>query len=173
MNDTRQLKVDLRPWSAEDYPLLERVMGDPSMMEHLGGPETLEKIRVRHQRYLANGPAHMFVIILGSERLAAGTIGYWERQWQGQAVWETGWSVLPEFQGQGVATKATLALVEQARLDKKHRYLHAFPSVDNGASNAICRKAGFTFQGEANFEYPVGHVMRCNDWQLDLWEISE
>ncbi len=172
MDDARRMNVELRPWSGEDYPLLERVMGDPAMTEHLGGPESQEKIRIRHQRYLAGGPAHMFVIVLGPERLAAGTIGYWERQWQGQAVWETGWSVLPEFQGQGVATKATLALVERTRLDKKHRFLHAFPSVDNGASNAICRKTGFTFLGEVNLEYPAGHKMRCNDWQLDLGENS-
>jgi hypothetical protein len=23
---------------------------------------------------------------------------------------------------------------------------------------------------ERDFEYPAGHLMRCNDWQLDLFE---
>ncbi|MFE7403490.1 GNAT family N-acetyltransferase, partial [Streptomyces sp. NPDC057557] len=57
---------------------------------------------------------------------------------------------------------------EQARAEHKHRYLHAYPSVDNGASNAVCRKAGFTLIGTCDFEYPPGNVLLTNDWQLDL-----
>jgi RimJ/RimL family protein N-acetyltransferase len=76
--------------------------------------------------------------------------------------------VLPEFQGRGVATRATAAVVERARAEWKHRFIHAFPSVDNPPSNAVCRKVGFTHQEEVEFEYPPGHLMRCNDWRLDL-----
>jgi hypothetical protein len=32
----------------------------------------------------------------------------------------------------------------------------------------VCRKAGFELLGEADFEYPAGHPLRCNDWRLDL-----
>jgi RimJ/RimL family protein N-acetyltransferase len=165
--------VDLRPWSDGDLPLLERLMGDPAMTEHLGGPEATAKIRERHERYLRlgdSGKGRMFVIVVGPQRLAAGSVGYWEKEWRGQRVWEIGWSVLPDFQGQGVATRATAAAVERARAEGPHRFIHAFPSVDNGPSNAICRKVGFTLQAEDAFEYPPGsgHVMRCNDWRLDL-----
>ena len=111
----------------------------------------------------------MFVIVVGTERAAAGSIGYWQKEWQGQYVWETGWSVLPEFQGQGIATRAIANIVERASSERKHRSLHAFPSVDNAPSNAICRKAGFTLQGQFDFEYPPGHSVRCNDWCLDLF----
>ncbi len=162
--------INLRPWSDEDYPLLMRLMGDPAMMEHLGGPESPEKIQERQQRYLSPdlSQGQMFVILVGPERAAAGSIGYWERQWRGETVWETGWLVLPEFQGQGIATRATVALVETVRAVGKHRFLHAFPAADNGPSNAICRKAGFTLLEALDFEYPAGHWMRCNDWRLDL-----
>jgi RimJ/RimL family protein N-acetyltransferase len=164
--------VDIRPWSDEDLPLLGRLMGDPAMTEHIGGPETPEKIRERHGRYLR--PAHsgeggMFVIVVGPGRVAAGSVGYWAREWRGHHVWETGWSVLPEFQGRGVAMQATAAVVERARADGMHRFLHAYPSVDNPASNAICRKLGFAFEGEVDFEYPKGAHMRCSDWRLDLF----
>ncbi len=110
----------------------------------------------------------MFAIVVRPERIPAGSIGYWEKEWQGQTVWETGWSVLPEFQSQGIATLATKKIIERVRNEKKHRFLHAFPAVNNGPSNSICRKAGFTLQGEVDFEFPAGHWMRCNDWRLDL-----
>lgn len=164
-------EVALRPWTEGDLALLERLMGDPAMTEHLGGPETPEQIRRRNARYTQSTAEAglMFVIVLGPERAPAGSIGYWEREWQGQTVWETGWSVLPELQGQGIATRATRLVVERVRRERKHRFLHAYPSVDNAPSNAICRKAGFTLQGEVEFEYPKGHFMRCNDWRLDLF----
>lgn len=149
-------------------------MGDPAMTVHLGGPETPEKIRERHERYCQiddPGRGRMFAIVIGPERIPAGSIGYWEREWQGQRIWETGWSVLPEFQGRGVAASATALVVERVRAERKHRFMHAFPSVDNGPSSAICRKLDFTLQGEHDFEYPPGsgNIMRCNDWRLDLF----
>jgi RimJ/RimL family protein N-acetyltransferase len=144
-------------------------MGDPAMTIHLGGPESPAKIRERHERYCrGSGKDRMFAIIVGPAHQAAGSVGYWERVWQGHPVWETGWSVLPEFQGQGVATRATAAVVERARAEGSHQFIHAFPSVDNGPSNSICRKLGFTLREEVEFEYPPGHLMRCNDWRLDL-----
>ena len=163
-------RLELRAWSKGDLALLERLMGDPAMTEHLGGPESPERIRDRHQRYLRGfGEGGLFVIEVGRDGSAAGSIGYWSREWQGEQIWETGWSVLPEFQGSGIATEAIAIIVDRARKEGKHRSIHAFPSVDNAASNAICRKAGFTLQAEHDFEYPPGHSMRCSDWSLDLF----
>lgn len=161
--------VALRPWSADDLGLLQRLLGDVRMTEHLGGPELPEKIVRRHARYLAAGdPGQMFVITVGPGGAAAGSIGYWEKEWRGTTVWEAGWSVLPEFQGQGVATRATVLVVARAAAEGKHGSMHAFPSVDNGASNGVCRKVGFTLLGDSEFEYPPGNILRCNDWALDL-----
>jgi len=170
MSDQAQTAVAIRPWADGDQPLLERLLGDPAMTQHLGGPETLDQLHARHARYCRlgeSGQGQMSVILVGPQQVVAGSVGYWEKDWRGQLVWETGWSVLPEFQGQGVATQATAALVAQARAGK-HQFLHAFPALDNGPSNAICRKVGFTLQEEVEFEYPLGHFMRCNDWCLDL-----
>lgn len=160
--------VKLQPWSEGDLPLLEKLLGDPEMMTHLGGPESKEQIRKRHQRYLQLPETdHMFKIVLGSE--AVGSVGYWEKQWNDGLVYETGWSVLPGYQGRGIAIQATEALIKQVRLENRHKFLHAFPSVENAASNAICRRLGFTLVEAHDFEYPPGHIMRCNDWRLDLF----
>jgi RimJ/RimL family protein N-acetyltransferase len=137
------------------------------MTEHLGGPESSEKLRERNERYVAiagSGRGAMFVIEVGQSREPAGSIGYWEKEWLGETVWETGWSILPDFQGRGIATRAAGLAVAAARDERADRSIHAFPSVDNGASNAVCRKAGFTLRGEYEFEYPPGNLMRCNDW---------
>jgi RimJ/RimL family protein N-acetyltransferase len=106
----------------------------------------------------------MFVIEAGPGSEPAGSIGYWEKEWLGETVWETGWSIVPELQGRGIATHAAALAVAAARQDGTHRSIHAFPSVENVASNAVCRKSGFTLRGEYDFEYPPGNIMRCNDW---------
>jgi len=163
-------RVRLRPWAADDLPLLVRLLGDPEMMQHLGGPDTPDAIEARHQRYLASDPAKggLFAIIAGREAEAVGWVGYWESEWQDEPAWECGWHVLPEWQGRGVATAGTALMLEQARQRRTFRYIHAFPSVDNAASNALCRTLGFESFGEVRVEYPRGIMMRANDWRLDL-----
>jgi RimJ/RimL family protein N-acetyltransferase len=159
--------IQLEPWADKDLDLLRR-LNTPEIWAHLGGPETEEQVLERHARYLEveTGAEGMFTVVL--DGATAGNIGYWEREWQGETVYETGWNVLPEFQGKGVATAAAKAIIDRASAAGRHRWLHAYPSVDNAASNAICRKAGFTFAGEHDFEYPKGSFMRCNDWRHEL-----
>ncbi|MEU5220114.1 GNAT family N-acetyltransferase [Streptomyces sp. NPDC020807] len=168
--DTRGVRLE--PWSEADAGLL-RALNAPELMEHLGGPETEERLERRHRRYVdlsadRSGAGRMFRIVLLPEEAVAGSIGFWVREWEGQPVYETGWTVLPGFQGRGVATSATRSVAAEARAAGLHRHLHAFPSVDNTASNAVCRKAGFEPLGELSFEYPPGHTMTCRNWRLDL-----
>jgi RimJ/RimL family protein N-acetyltransferase len=162
--------VDIHPWSAGDLELPERLLGDPAMTEHIGGPETPDAIRARHQRYLgADDPiGGVFAVVAGADRTAAGWVGYWETSWQGEDVWECGWSVLPEFQGQGVATAGTALMIERAKATGMRRFLHAFPAVANVPSNALCRALGFSLLGEVDVEYPPGSVTHADDWCLDL-----
>jgi RimJ/RimL family protein N-acetyltransferase len=159
--------VHIEPWSEQDLPLLEQLLGDPAMMTHLGGPETRERIADRHSRYLVGAERDpQFRIVDGGA--AVGWVGYWERSWRDRDVYETGWSVLPAHQGRGIAGRATSLALDHARAAGRRRFVHAFPSVANAASNAICRKLGFTLLEACDFEYPPGHSLRCNDWQLHL-----
>jgi RimJ/RimL family protein N-acetyltransferase len=159
--------VHLEPWAAGDLALLERIVGDPAMMEHLGGAESPAKIAERQARYEKDGSAQ-YKIVDEASGDGAGWVGYWVRGWRGRPVYEIGWSVLPSFQGRGFAGAATADALEIARSQGHRRFVHAFPSVDNAASNAVCRKTGFTLLGDIDFEFPPGHTMRCNDWGLDL-----
>lgn len=165
--------VRLEPWTPEDLWLIHRI-NEPQMTEFTGGPETEEKIARRFQRYVnARTPKERALkIVLVSDGIAAGSIAYWETEWRGAAAYETGWAVLPEHQGKGIATEAIGALLPLVRAERRHRYLFAFPKTHHAASNAICRKAGFELLGECEFEYPPGHKIRSNEWRVDLFPAS-
>jgi RimJ/RimL family protein N-acetyltransferase len=157
--------IRIEPWGAGDLELLEGLLGDPAMMEHLGGPERPERIAERQTSY-ERPDSKQYRVVADEE--GAGWVGYWERDWQGEPVYEIGWSVLPAFQGRGIAVAATRAAIAIARSERGRRFLHAYPSVENAPSNAVCRKLGFTLAGPHDFEYPKGSLLRCNDWWLDL-----
>jgi RimJ/RimL family protein N-acetyltransferase len=161
--------VRIEPWGTSDLPILEKSLGDPAMTAYLGGTESPEKIAERQSRYEQPG-SRQYKIVVDDELDGAGWVGYWEREWLGAEVYEVGWSVLPDYQGRGIAGLATARLIEVARAENERRFMHAYPSVENAPSNAICRKLGFTLLGEHEFEYPPGSFMRCNDWRLDLFE---
>ncbi|WP_051840824.1 GNAT family N-acetyltransferase [Streptomyces sp. NRRL F-5126] len=169
-------RVLLEPWSEADLGLL-RALNAPELMTHLGGPETDEQVLARHWRYVGMSAqsaarGRMFRVVLVPDTphapaLSVGLVGFWENVWQGREMYESGWGLLAAFQGRGIAAAARAA-AEQARAQRTHRFLHAFPSVANPGSNAVCRRAGYALLGECAFEYPPGNVMRCNNWRLDL-----
>ena len=162
-------RVTLEPWGSGDLALLERLMGDPRMTEHLGGPESPDKLRERQARYeRRDGGDRMFKFVEPASGAGVGSVGFWTKEWRHTQVYEIGWMVVPEFQGRGVAVAATAQAIEFAKGDGKRRFMHAFPNVDNAPSNAICRKLGFELLEACEFEFPKGHFMTCNDWRLDL-----
>jgi len=163
---TEPAVVRIEPWGKDDLPLLEALLGDPAMMEHLGGPESPVKIRERQARYEPADSGMFKIVLAGGE--AVGSVGYWPRSWRGDEINEIGWSVLPAFQRRGIARMATALMIERARAEADRGFLHAFPAVENPPSNALCRALGFTLLGQAEAEYPPGSVLLVNDWRLDL-----
>ncbi|MEV7521524.1 GNAT family N-acetyltransferase [Streptomyces sp. NPDC091371] len=166
--------VRLAPWTADDFWLLER-KNEPVMTEHLGGPEPAAKLLDRQRRYeamSAREPAagRMFRVVLEPAGESVGSIGFWEREWQGEPVYETGWGILPEYQGLGLAVVALRELLSYVRAHGSpgRATLHAFPGTDHPASNAVARRAGFACLGEVEFEYPPGVPHPSNDWCLRI-----
>jgi RimJ/RimL family protein N-acetyltransferase len=160
--------ISLRLWSDADLPLL-RQANTAEMTAHLNGPETEQQLIARHERYLrhvASGESRLFVIVRGGHPV--GSIGYWGTVWRDQPAFETGWFVLPEAQGRGIASAALAAVIPDAREHRdERRMLTAFPGVDNLASNGVCRRNGFTLTGtftEMFREKPL----TMNEWALDL-----
>jgi RimJ/RimL family protein N-acetyltransferase len=160
--------IQINPWQDKDLDLLFRI-NEPEMMKYLGGSETGEQVLKRHKRYLELGDKGcMFSVTLYPSLEQAGSVCYWHSVWNGEGIYEIGWSILPQFQRKGIGTAAAKLAIDAASAENKHKYIHAFPSINNPSSNAICRKLGFDFISECDFEYPKGSLMRCNNWRLKL-----
>jgi RimJ/RimL family protein N-acetyltransferase len=159
--------ITIRPWSTGDLPLLIRA-NDVAMTTHLAGPESDEEVCARQSRYLRlweEGGARMFVIVADGQ--SVGGIGWWDTQWRGDDVHETGWFVLPEAQGRGIARRALALIIEDARTHGNAKLLAAFPAVDNEPSNALCRTSGFTHVAVESFPFR-GQTLLVNAWVLEL-----
>lgn len=162
--------MQLVPITAADEELTVRMECDPELMRYIGGPRPEVDVRAAHKRRLAlmeKGAACMYKIVAEDPNQVLGTIGIWKIDWKGPQAYEMGWFVLPEHQGKGVGTAAGRLVLAQARADPDVRVVHAFPAVDNAASNAIARKLGMENQGEFDNGGFAG-IMRCNDWRIDL-----
>jgi RimJ/RimL family protein N-acetyltransferase len=162
--------VALQPWSDDDLDLLRRA-NTPELMDQLGGVETDEQVIARHERYLRlwrEGTGFQFRIMIPGHPEGVGIVGYWHRDEDGEPVLEAGWSVESEHRGQGIAPAAVAAMLVAARANGDTLPVHAYPRVDNPASNAVCRKAGFRLLGEKDFEVTPGNVLHTNDWVYEL-----
>ena len=165
--------VAIRPWSADDLMVLER-NNAPEMTLHLGGPESPEKVRDRHERYQRHwrdGTAWMFTVRVDDE--VVGLVGYWNVTHHGRDVFECAYGILPEFQGRGLAVAAMQACLAHAALHGTRDDVYAYPNVTNGPSNALCERLGFVLEGEQDFEYPKGHPIRASAWRYALGPLRE
>ncbi len=156
--------MQLLPYTDADQQLTEALETDPDVMRELGGPIPRSEIPRIHRRRL--GDPWWFKIAIEPDGPAAGTIGIWEKDFRGAMLHETGWMVLPEYQGRGVATAALALLIDRVRAEPRFDSMHAFPPVTNTPSNALCRKFGFSLLEQADFVY-AGRPLHCNHWALD------
>jgi RimJ/RimL family protein N-acetyltransferase len=162
----------LLPYTEDDLALTESLECDAAAMKDLGGPWPKEKIPEIHRRRLAYiaGGTWWFKIVPEAAGPAVGTIGIWPMEWEGAPAHEMGWMVLPAYQGRGFAGGAGRLILERARAESRFEKIHAFPALDNGASNAICRKLGFAPLEPCDIDY-AGRPLKCRHWRLDLREI--
>jgi RimJ/RimL family protein N-acetyltransferase len=158
--------VELRPYTDGDIWLTEELETDPDVMSELGGPHPIESIPATHARRLKVVEAgDIWLVIEPEPGVAAGTIGVWPTTEDGVDMFEVGWTVLPRFQRQGIATRALALLIARCRAEPRIESVHAFPGVTNAPSNALCRHAGFSFVEELEVLYR-DRPLKVNHWEL-------
>jgi RimJ/RimL family protein N-acetyltransferase len=161
--------LELVPYSDGDIGLIEQLECDAATMSELGGPVSPAEIPQIHERRLATVAAGewYFKIFPEPGGPPAGTIGIWSASWREQTIHETGWMVLPAFQGRRIASQALALILGMARAEGRFDRVNAFPSVTNQPSNALCRRFGFELIEETDFLYR-GTQLRVNVWELAL-----
>jgi ribosomal-protein-alanine N-acetyltransferase len=78
--------------------------------------------------------------------MLCGSVGFKGPPNKGRVV-EIGYSVLPEFQGEGLATEMVAGLVKWAKRQSEVRQIEAETTVDNKASIRVLEKNGFICAG--------------------------
>jgi RimJ/RimL family protein N-acetyltransferase len=166
------MHVTLERWSADDLAVLQRV-NTPEMTRFLGdGEETDEVLAERHAEYLdlwESGEVRMFRIDVDGE--ASGYAGWWEEEHDGMPVYEVGCVVEPRWHGHGVASAALSEVVRLAAATGDRHLIVGYAHVDNAASNALCRRVGFSLVGTGIYPLDEGKApLSVNVWMIDTAE---
>jgi RimJ/RimL family protein N-acetyltransferase len=159
--------VELRPLTHEDRRLYERIYTDPRMWAELGG--VLEQdmaAKLERDISAVEADRHWVLVIVTEDGTAAGTVALWDHEWEGEAIDEIGWMVLPEHQGRGLASAGVAEALRRADEAARWRVLHAFPATTNGPSDALCRKHGFALRGPIDYTYRE-RTLCVNHWVRD------
>ena len=103
-----------------------------------------EKVKARY----ANDRGGMNVLIDKQTGALVGQCGLLVQDVDEVTILEIGYSLLPQHQGKGYATEASVAWLDygfnQMNIDKMNAYTHS----ENGASNHILQKVGMNFMEE-------------------------
>lgn len=181
----------LRDVELGDLDVYVRMRCDPVMMAELGGPLPREGIEAKVRRDVETVAADLGwvkMIVLdegdgagdadgaheaesgeGARGAVTGQVVLWSHEEDGadEPISETGWMVLPQFQGRGLAKRAERELLRLARDDGRWGLVHAFPGASNGPSNGICRSLGFRLVETRDVTAFGDRILRANHWIID------
>lgn len=163
--------MHLRDVRLDDVDAYVRMRCDPVMMAELGGPLPREGIEAKVRldvETVARDEGWICMVVPDDDDPAtvAGAVVLWSHSDHGEPMSETGWMILPEYQGRGLAKAATRLLLERARETDRWGVVHAFPGVTNGPSNGICRSLGFHLVGQEAVDF-AGRTLQTNHWLID------
>ncbi len=156
----------LRPWTADDAEVFQRIYSIEDVYRWLGNPPApcpdVATARERIARWATvPGPYGLWAVetpgIDGIEPQPCGTVLLVPLKASGGATSdavEIGWHLHPASWGRGVATEAALALLDLARRIGL-RQVHAVVYDGNDRSMAVCDRLGMTRLGPTAQWYDV------------------
>jgi RimJ/RimL family protein N-acetyltransferase len=143
-------RLVLRRLSADDAPLIQRLLNEPSFLQYIGdrGVRTIEDAR----RYIETGPMAMyarvgfglFLVELKSTGAPIGICGLLKRDTLDDV--DIGFAYLPEYWRQGYAYESAASTLEYGRTIHKLSRIVAITSLENPPSVALLEKLGFRFE---------------------------
>ncbi len=162
--DTARLRF--REMTLEDLDDMARLLGDPQVMAFYPAPKSRTEARKWIEWNLENYASfgHGLWIIETLDGRFVGDCGLTWQRVNGTRRVEVGYHVLPEYQGQGLATEAATACREFARTNLAVTELIALVAVDNRASQRVAEKLGMRWI-EDDYDNPA---LRRAVWGMSL-----
>jgi ribosomal-protein-alanine N-acetyltransferase len=156
-------RLALRRAVEEDLDWLDRLQGDPRVMEHVGGVMTRERsARQLRERMLDYYAAHPGLGVWVTLERATGAVAgiHLLNNIRGETLLQVGYLLFPEYWGRGYATEMCVALLRYGFLELQLPRIHAITTVPHVASQRVLLKSGLQRQGERSFsEYDGGAPM--------------
>lgn len=143
-------RVTLRAWTVQDVPAIVEMCEDPDVIRFTSVPVPYDADDARlwldlHPARLAAGDGAAFAITEAGDDTAVGSIGVRVLHDQGAA--ETGYHIVADRRGRGLATAALRLLARWTLAELPVGRLQLTTHLDNPASQRVAENAGFTREG--------------------------
>jgi RimJ/RimL family protein N-acetyltransferase len=143
-------RVTLRAWTSADVPAIVEMCEDPDVIRFTSVPVPYEADDAQlwldlHPGRLAAGDGAAFAITEAGDERVVGSIGVRVLHEQGAA--ETGYHIVAERRGRGLATAALRLIARWTFAELPVGRLQLTTHLDNPGSQRVAEKAGFTREG--------------------------
>jgi len=153
--------ISLEPWGRADADLLKK----------LAAGRRVSDLQQRYEQLNRSGEGWIYKIVDTATGSGVGSVGYWERTWRGDTIYEIVVAILPGSRGRGIGSEAARRVIDAAKAEFGPRFIHAFTPVDDPWSNDLYRQLGFEPAG--SFDPEARSRIRYNDWRLDLFDAAK
>lgn len=157
-------RLQLVPFTADDYPLLSRLHADPEVNRFLSPgryPMAEDEVHERLEKYVADhlrtGFSKWKVLTLGGTFLGRAGVTYMADL----QVYELGYTLMQSAWGKGYATEIARGLVPWFFDKTDETCLIAYAYSDNTASRHVMEKAGFQHWYDAE-----RHGVACSFYRI-------
>lgn len=153
-------RLILRRWRDEDREPFAAINADPRVMEHFPAPLTRAESDAMVDRIEVGFAEHGFGLWAVERRDDGTVVGFVGLSVPGfdahftPAV-EVGWRLAPNAWGQGLATEAARAAIEDGFGRAGLREIVSFTTAANERSQAVMRRLGMTHDPAEDFAHPV------------------
>lgn len=148
-------RLVMRPFQPDDFADLHQICTDPDAMRHIPPsylPETPAQVHARLQRYQDHQARHGmgFYHVANHAGEFVGRAGLF---WIDEAgLFELGYSLLPRYWGQGLATELTWRIIDHAFAEKGLVEICGRTVPWHTASRHVLEKTGFEYVGLRPFK---------------------